>query len=137
MKKIDNYNDILNLELPVYRKEYCISEESICNQIESNDNFAKTHPNAFIIEYIEGINDIYLNSPIYEQEELKDTENYIPTPLEFINLKEFNTDGELLQDRFDEYIKLNPTINKDKFSKNIKMAIVIRKNDNTRKYHKK
>jgi hypothetical protein len=91
MKKIDDYKGILNLELPVYRKEYCVSEESICNQIESNDNFAKTNENAFIIEYIEGINDIYLNSPIYDQDKLKEIE--ILTPLEFINKKEFNTDG--------------------------------------------
>jgi hypothetical protein len=68
MKKIDDYKNILNLELSVYHKEYCMSDESICNQIEINDNFAKTHPNAFIIEYIEGINDIYLNSQINEQE---------------------------------------------------------------------
>jgi hypothetical protein len=119
------------------KKEYCVSEESICNQIEINDNFAKKYPNAFIIEYIEGVNDIYLNSQIYEQEELKDTENHIPTPLKFINTKEFNTDGELLQDLFDEYNKLDPTINKDKFSKDIKSAIVIRKSGNTRKYYKK
>jgi hypothetical protein len=49
IKKIDDYKGILNLKLPVYHNEYCISEESICNQIEINDNFAKTHANAFII----------------------------------------------------------------------------------------
>jgi hypothetical protein len=135
MKKIDDYKVILNLELPVYRKEYCVSEESICNQIEINDNFAKQYPNAFIIEYIEGINDIYLNSSIYE--ELENTENHIPTPIEFINTKKFNTDGELLQDLFDEYYKLDPTSNKNKFAKDITSAIVIRRVGNNRKYHKK
>jgi hypothetical protein len=64
MKKIDDYKGILNLELPVYHNEYCVSEKSICYQIESNDNFAKTHAKTFIIEYIECIKDIYLNSPI-------------------------------------------------------------------------
>jgi hypothetical protein len=34
MKKIDQYKKILHLELPVYHNEYCVSEESICNQIE-------------------------------------------------------------------------------------------------------
>jgi hypothetical protein len=96
IKKIDDYKVKLNLELPEYHKEYYISDESIYNQIEINDNFAKKYPNAFIIQNIEVVNDIYLNFPIYEQEELKDTENYIPTPLEFINTKEFNKDGELL-----------------------------------------
>jgi hypothetical protein len=58
IKKIDDYKGLLNIELPVYRKEYCVSEESICNQIESKDNFTKTYTNAFIIEYIESIYDI-------------------------------------------------------------------------------
>jgi hypothetical protein len=137
IKKINDYKDILNLELPVYRKEHCPSEESICNQIEINDNFAKQYPNAFVIEYIEDINDIYLNSPIYEQEELENMENHIPTPLEFINTKELNTDGELLQDLFDEYNKLDPIANKNKFTKDITSAIVIRRISNNRKYYKK
>jgi hypothetical protein len=64
-------------------------------------------------------------------------ENYIPTPFEFSNTKESNTDGELLQDLFDEYNKLDPAINKDKFSKDIKAAVVIRKSGNTKKYYKK
>jgi hypothetical protein len=46
-------------------------------------------------------------------------------------------EGELLQDLFDEYNKLDPIINKDKFSKDIKAVVVIRKSGNTRKYHKK
>jgi hypothetical protein len=137
IKKINDYKGILNLELPVYHKEHCTSEESICNQIDINDNFAKQYPNAFVIEYIEGINDIYLNSPIYEQDQLDNTENRIPTPLEFINTTEFNTDGELLQDLFDEYNKLDPTANKNKFAKDITSAIVIRRIGNNRKYYKK
>jgi hypothetical protein len=70
MKKIDEFKNILNLELPVYHKELCVSEESICKQIEINYNFSVKYKNAFIIEYIEGLNDIYLNSPIYDQEEI-------------------------------------------------------------------
>jgi hypothetical protein len=96
MKKIDKYNNILNLELPVYHKELCTSEESICYQITINDNFEAKHTNVFVIEYIGDINNTYLNPRIYEQEELENIQNYIPTPLEFINLNEFNTEGELL-----------------------------------------
>jgi hypothetical protein len=38
-KKIDEYKNILNLVLPVYLKEYCVIEESICYQIEINDKY--------------------------------------------------------------------------------------------------
>jgi hypothetical protein len=122
MTKIDPNNNILTLELPVFHKELCTSEESICDQITRNDNFAATHTNAFIIKYIEGINDIYLNSLIYEQEELEEIR--ILTPLEFINMKEFNTEGELLQDFFEEHDKLDPTADKIKFSKDIASAVL-------------
>jgi hypothetical protein len=64
-------------------------------------------------------------------------ENDIPTPLDFINIKEFNADWELLQDLFDEYNKLDPTANKIKFSRDITSAVTIRKSGSTRKYHKK
>jgi hypothetical protein len=50
-------------------------------------------------------------------------ENYLPTPIEFINTKDFNTDGELLQGLFDEYNKLDPTANKNKFAKNITSVV--------------
>jgi hypothetical protein len=129
MKKIFEYNNILHLELPKSHKELYKSEDSICAQITSNDPFAEKHTNAFIIEYFKGINDIYLNFPIYEQEELE--EICIHTPLEFINMKEFNIEGVLIQELLEEYNKLDPTVYKNKFSKDIASAVAIRKSGST------
>jgi hypothetical protein len=52
-------------------------------------------------------------------------------------LKEINTDGELLQDFFDEYNKLYLIANKIKFSRDITSAVTILKSGSTRKYQKK
>jgi hypothetical protein len=52
-------------------------------------------------------------------------------------MKKFNTEGELLHHLFEENNKLDPTVNKVKFSKDIASAVAIRKSGSTRKYHKK
>jgi hypothetical protein len=128
----------MELELPVYTRSKCHSEEDISDEIDKlNDLKFAYADNSFMDEYLSIIIEKYMASEIFDEADDEDDIRLI-SPKDFINEKSF-PNGELLENLFNEYSNINKAYdgNKVKFAKDIKDLIIVKFVGKVRHYFKK